>query len=120
VRLVNILAKLYLVLSLAGAVPPAYAFERGVDGRDSSPAQEAIGLQALRSSGLPAETAASREGARTNIAAARRSLQLHPGIVPGGILVPALVLSGTLALAFGASFAPVPFPSSSVRGPPLA
>jgi hypothetical protein len=56
VRLVNILAKLYLVLSLAGAVPPAYAFERGVDGRDSSPAQEATGLQAFRSSGLPAET----------------------------------------------------------------
>jgi hypothetical protein len=120
VRLLSIFAKLYLLLSLAGGVPPAHAFERGADAPDAPSAQEAIRFKTLGSTGLPAEVAALREGARTNFAAGWRSLQLQLGILPGGVIVPAPVASGTPALAFGASFAPVPFPSSSVRGPPPA
>ena len=117
VRFIKPLARLLIVLTVAGGVPYASALA-GVVGAPPAPA--AIGRDAISAGRLPAEAAVSREAARGNIAAAWRALQIHPGIVPDGVVAPALAVSRPIALASGASFALLSFPSSSLRGPPSA
>ncbi len=117
---INTLANLFLVLSVAGGVPQAHAFAGGDGACDLCSARHAVTLEALSASRLPAEAAASRDSARTDIATAWRSIQLYPGILTAAVVLSALGLSGTLPHASGALSASVSLSSSSGRGPPFA
>jgi hypothetical protein len=116
--MLNLFASFLVVLSVAGSVPAAFGL--AVDTRSCalcSPVH-AVGDEALHPSRLPAEPTASRDGGRSKIAAAWRSIQLHAGLVHAGVSTPIPHRSDALDRAACAPGSSAPRSTSPVRGPP--
>jgi hypothetical protein len=118
VRFKNTLATFLGILAVAAGVPEGDASQGVTTAHAQRSAQGDISSWVLQENAPPAETTASRDGARTRIAAASRPNPLDGAIASVRVVPPSLGRSGTVVRASGAPVASVPFPASLVRGPP--
>ena len=119
VRLKNTIATFLAILAVAVGVPEGYASQGVVTAHAQRSAQDRIGSSVLQKHDAPAETSASRDGARIRVATASRPNSLHSGIASARVAPSSPDRSGTVVRASGAPMAAVPVPTSLVRGPPL-
>jgi hypothetical protein len=120
VRSKNTLATFLAILAIAVGVPEGYASQGVANAHAQRSAQNGIRSWVLQESSPPADTAASRDGARVRIAAASRPNPLHGAIASVRVVPPSLGRLGTVVRASGAPTASASFPASLVRGPPPA
>jgi hypothetical protein len=116
--MLNIIASLLVVLSVAGGVPATYGLAAGATSCALCSPVRAVGDEVFHPGRLPAEPTASRDASRSKIAVAWRSVQFQPGALTTGAAIPALSASGALVCAAIAPGACAWRSSSSVRGPP--
>jgi hypothetical protein len=116
----NTLATFLAILAVAVGVPESYASQGVAGAHAQRSAQDGIGSWVFQEGSPPADTAASRDGARTRIAAASRPNPLHGGIASVRVVPPALGRLGNVVRASSAATASFPFSTSLVRGPPFA
>jgi hypothetical protein len=117
VRFKNTFANFLAVLAVAVGVPEGYASQGVSTAHAQRSAQDGFSSWVLQERS-PAEAAASRDGARTRIAATSRPNPLHGAIASARVVPPSLGRLGTVVRASGAPTASFPFSTSLVRGPP--
>ena len=118
VRFKNTIATFVTLLAVATGVPEGYASQGVVTAHAQRSAQDGIRSWVLQKNAAPAETSASRDGARIRVAAASRPNPLHSGIASVRVVPPALGRLGTVVRASAAPTPAIPFSTSLVRGPP--
>jgi hypothetical protein len=116
--MLNTIASLLVVLSVAGGVPATYGLAVAPGSCALCSPVHAVGDEVFHPGRLPAKQTASRDASRSTIAAAWRSLQLQPGLFAPGVATPAPAVSGAITRAANAPGASAATPSSPVRGPP--
>lgn len=120
VRLITSFANLLVVVTLTAGGPQWYALEAGASVCVLCSAQETVGVEALTPDRGPAESRASRDGGRSQVMTAWKSVHFHPAILPAGVIRH----SAGFSTPFGRAVAPLrPLAASSprsVRGPPVA
>jgi hypothetical protein len=120
VRFKNTIATFVAILAVAAGVPEGCASQGVVTALAQRSAQDRIGSSVLQQDAAPAETSASRGGARIRVAASSRPNPLHSGIPSARVAPSSPDGLGTIVRASGTPTAFVPVPTSLVRGPPLA
>jgi len=117
VRLVTSLTNLLVVLAVGAGVPQWYALEAGMWAPAS--ARDSISVDALTPDAGPAEARASRDGGRSRLVTAWKSVQPHPAVLPTGVVVPSPRLSTPLARAVFPFLSSAATSSHVIRGPPV-
>ena len=120
VRFKKTIATFLAILAVAAGVPEGYASQGVVTAHAQRSSQVGIPSWVLQKNAAPAETSASRDGARIRAAAASRPNPLHSGIASVRVVPSSPNRSGTVVRASGAPTPSVPVPTALVRGPPFA